>query len=390
MKIKNLSFIFGVSVTVFAVSCTKQEQLGPEIKSATKDFKFVQELTVTKTEFKNLTDKPDFVAKFNEDVSWKLRLIGLIPEGDKLVPSGAEQIFTGLSDGFDGNIIDWDARSNNIQFFRFNQKVATELTITGIREKFYGDTFTLRYAIPYHNVMYNGIKHIIVDGFENVLTAANPFGCLDILGKGKSTDANDSDIDFDRVNVRAVNGNFCYKMRGKDDNRNSWSGDIYSEFSFNFYRNAPNINALLIDSGISPTDLYFNLFIYGQGSNSSGVQIKILEIDSKKGSNTEDIKSRKDLFDFTRPDNDNKYDKTKNDGWIYNITVNWQGWKLVSIPYSEFKSAPDPLAGGNGDRKKESWRICGASLSLLSEPPGNLNEVYLDMFTITQNGKFQF
>lgn len=393
MKIKNISLIGAIGAIIFTASCTKKEQIGPEIKSATKDFEFTQEFTVTKPQFNSLTDKPDFIAKFKEEVSWKLRLIGLVQEGDNLVPSGAEQIFTGLSDGFDGTNIDWDAKSNNIQFFRFNQKVATELTITGIREKFYGDTFTLKYTIPYHNVVYNGIKHIIVDGFENPLTAGNPSGCLDILGKGKSTDALDSKIDFDRVNIRPINGYFCYKMRGKDDNRNSWSGDVYSEFLFNFYRNATNEGALLIDSGIDPKDLYFNIFIYGQGSNSSGVQIKVFEIDSKIGGQTADLKSRKDLLDFAKegsPDPINRYLQSENDGWIYNVTVNWTGWKLVSVPYSDFQAAQNPAAGGNGDRKKESWRICGASLSLLSEPPGNLNEVYLDLFTITQNGRFQF
>jgi hypothetical protein len=390
MKIKNISLLGAITVIIFTASCTKKEQLGPEIKSATKDFKFVQELTVTKTEFKDLTDKPDFEAKFNEEVSWKLRLIGLVQEGDKLVPSGAEQIFTGLSDGFDGNTIDWDARSNNIQFFRFNQKVATELTITGKQEKFYGDTFTLKYSIPYHNVVYNGVKHIIIDGFEN---QGIPLFQLDNLAKGKSPDANDSQIEFDRVQIRPINGFSCFKMKGSDDNRNSWSGDIYSEFSYNFYRNVKKVESLLIDSGIEPNDLYFNLFIYGNGSASAGVQIKVLEIDSKKGGSTENIKNRQDLMNYAMagiPDPTNKYDKTENDGWIYNVAVNWTGWKLVSIPYSEFKSAPDPNAGGNGDRKKESWRICGASLSLLSEPAGNLNEVYLDLFTITQKGKFQF
>jgi hypothetical protein len=397
MKIKNISLLGAIAAIIFTASCTKKEQIGPEIKSATKDFKFVQELTVTKAEFKSLTDRPDFEVKFNEEVSWKLRLIGLIPEGDKLVPSGAEQIFTGLSDGFDGTNLEWDARSNNIQFFRFNQKVATELTITGIREKVYGETFTLRYVIPYHNVVYNGIKHIIVDGFENVLTAANPTGCLDILGKGKSTDAADTDIDFDRVGVRAVNGYFCYKMTGRDINRNSWSGDIYSDHTFNFYRNITDtinlVQSLLIDSGINPNDLYFNIFIYGQGSSSAGVQVKVFELDSKPGGRTEHIKTRRDIMRFAKagsPDPINRYLQSQNDGYIYNVVVNWQGWRLVSIPYSDFRPNIDPGAGGNGDRKKESWRICGASLSLLSEPPGNLNEVYLDLFTVTQKGKFQF
>ena len=64
-------------------------------QQSTKDFKFEQELTVTKTEFKSLTDKPDFEAQFNEEVSWKLRLIGLT--------SGAVQEFNGLSKGFDAN-----------------------------------------------------------------------------------------------------------------------------------------------------------------------------------------------------------------------------------------------------------------------------------------------
>jgi hypothetical protein len=388
MRFKNISLIWVAAVGIFTAACTKKEQLGPEIKSASKDFKFSQNLTVTKTQFINLTDKPNFEAQFNEEVSWKLRLIGLT--------SGAVQEFNGLSKGFDANTINWDARSTNIFFFRLNENVATELTITGIREKFYGDTFLMRYVVPYHNQVINGVKHIVIDNFDQDLAAPSPVNCLDILGKGKSTDRADIDIDFDRYTNRSVYGVGSYKFTGRDVNRNSWSGDIYSDFIFNFYRNASSVANLRIDSGIDPKDLYFNIFVYGNGSNSAGIQLKVYEIDSKPGGSTDTITNRQQMHWFATKkipasnDPANAYFQNENDGWIYNITVNWQGWKLVSIPYSEFKSAPDPLAGGNGDRKKESWRICGASLSLLSEPPGNLNEVYVDMFTITQNGRFQF
>jgi hypothetical protein len=386
MKIKNLSFILGVAVTMFATSCTKQEQLGPEIKSATKDFKFVQELTITELNFTQ-SKKPEFIAQFNEEVSWKLRLIGLT--------SGAEQIFTGLSNGFNSSTINWEGRSNNIYFFRKGERVATELTITGIRDKFFGDTIVMNNPVRYHNQVYNGVKHIIIDNFENSSVSSIDSASLDIIEKGKSPDANDVDVVFNRVNTRAVNGNFSMMMSGNDVNRNSWSGDIYSEFVFNFYFNSNSLANVVIDSGIDPKNLYFNLFIFGNGSSSAGVQIKIYELDSKIGGATEFIKNRRQLYDFAFTKNSqgtpaNSYNQRENDGWIYSIPVNWVGWKLVSVPYSEFRPAGDPAAGGNGDRKKESWRICGAALSLLSEPSGNKNEVFLDMFTITQNGRFQF
>ena len=79
------------------------------------------------------------------------------------------------------------------------------------------------------------------------------------------------------------------------------------------------------------------------------------------------------------------------DGWIYDIIVDWNGWKQVSIPYSAFRAANDPLTGGGGNRIKQPGRISAVAVSLLSYPTtGEFVKSYIDFLTVTENGFPQF
>ena len=86
-----------------------------------------------------------------------------------------------------------------------------------------------------------------------------------------------------------------------------------------------------------------------------------------------------------------QYNTADNDGWIYDIPVAWEGWKLVSVPYSEFRITNDPLLGGSGDGKKESFKISGFNVSILSYPKTGLTtSAYVDYIMVTQGGKAKY
>jgi len=188
-----------------------------------------------------------------------------------------------------------------------------------------------------------------------------------------------------------VSGLNSFYMTGDDINKNSWSGGINSERLMDFY-DVASISALLIDSGINPDELYFNIFVYGTGKEGSALEIKVYELDDKVGGKTDSIKTRQDIVNYViegKPIFKNTFDQTENDAYIYNFNVDWTGWKMVSVPYSQFIASKDINTGGNGDREKKSFRIVGAAISLLSLPEGNKTELYIDNFFITQGGRFQ-
>lgn len=146
--------------------------------------------------------------------------------------------------------------------------------------------------------------------------------------------------------------------------------------------------------------MYFNLYVYGTGHENTTVEFKVYEYDHKTFINQDSveapIKNREDIryalyqeVDGT-PVAKTPYDQSVYDGYIYDQEVTWTGWKLVSIPYSYFRPANDFLTGGGGDRIKESWRIYGMAISLLSYPStGFYTETYIDQLVITQGGRFQ-
>jgi len=184
-------------------------------------------------------------------------------------------------------------------------------------------------------------------------------------------------------------------MRGQDDNNNGWSGGTNSENLVDFYL-VDSLPKLLIDSGVPEDKLFFNVFIYGTGKASTTVQLKVYEYDEKTyEKDTMIVLDSREALRHALFAGDGlppriTYDQSKNDGYIHDVQVNWLGWKLVSVPYSSFRSNADPAAGGGGDRNKESWRICGMAVSLLSFPEtGQLTEAYVDYLSVTIGGTFQ-
>lgn len=366
--LKNTTLLIGAAI--LATSCSKQEQVGPDYVTVSDEFDG-SGVTVSSGNqyFPALNFIPEISASWGEKVTYELKVTGL--------SSGAEKIYTGVDSTFKQ---DWDGLSSNIYFFRAGEKASVSLKLAGFDSVFVStDTISIDGAFSFDDKTINGVKYILIDGFEGNARQGFDLGQV-------SPDAKDEEVDFGATNTISIDGENSLRLTGIDKNNNGWSGDIYQSYLGVMCKGS--VNSLAIDSGVEPEDLYVNLFIYGTGAPSTTVEIKLSEID---GGDT--LLTRQQISDWIAagPENESPYEAGDNDGWIYDIMVNWKGWKLVSVPYSQFRAANDPANGGGGDRIKESFRISGFTVSLLSFPKtGQQTEAYVDYITITLGGRANY
>lgn len=391
---KNKIFQYGLGFLVLlgglsgTSSCKRKSFAGPELSSAQEGFAFTSAFQANKPllSFNDVDPTIGFSASFNQKVSWEVVVHGLA--------SGAKRKYTGTGDAFTADQIVFDGRANGVPFFRSDEYLRAELLILGLNDTTVVDSIETINGYSYHRQVRHGVKHIVVDDFEQ--SSGSKYAPVSLA---VATDAADNGIEFIADTNNLTQGVRGYKMLGRDVNNNGWCGGMNSENLVDFYL-VQNPTQLLIDSGVKPEELYFNMYVYGTGKANSTVEFKVYEFDHKSlyvaaEDTTYIINNRADMLKAISdgggpPLAREPYDQSVNDGWIYDQVITWTGWKLVSVPYSQFRAANDLLSGGNGDRVKESWRICGMAVSLLSYPTtGNLVETYIDYLTITTGGKFQ-
>lgn len=376
-KIKS-ALVAGVVGATVLTSCGP-DQVGPDLVSASSDFEKDIELDFmfqgVEKSFVNffLDDEAYFQSTtFSEKVSWNLYLKGL--------SSGAQTKFSGLGNKIDNSNSLWQyGKTSTVQFFQKGEDFVAELHIAGLDTVFTSDTLYFSNDYNWNQRTVNGVKHIVVEQFE-VNQNAQGLGAT-------SPDANDQDVVISVSDVERVSGQKSLQMQGTDANGNGWLGDINHERLVELSA-ANDVASLPIDSGLNPDKLFFNAYVFGDPNyTNTAVEIKVYENDAPEMIN------RDTLLNFANdPGKSLTADyQAVSDAWIYDIQVNWKGWKLVSIPYSSFRAANSLTKGGGGNRLKESWRITAVAVSILSFPTsGKEVGTYVDFLTITENGKPQY
>ncbi len=368
--IKNTLAILGSALLL--TSC-ETEEAGPDLKAVGADFD-PSSVTFTsgiqlRTDF-NIT--PKINADWGEEAFYNLKITGL--------ESGAVKNYQGTNSSLEE---DWEGKSSNMFFFRSGEKAKVELKIFGYEELFVcSDSIIITKPFDWNRETVNGVKYFLIDGFD---------GGSEIPISSMSPDKNDNNVDFyASTNVAVHESNSLY-LQGTDGNGNGWCGDVYHEhLCLLLNKSIAQLGTLPIDSGVAPEDLYINAFIYGTGDEGTTVEFKLSEVDGGDTLNT-----RADISNWLNAgspvDQLSDYYTEDNDGWIYDVKVDWEGWKLVSVPYSEFRAANDPKNGGGGDRIKETFRISGFTVSLLSFPRPRLEvSAYVDCIMLTQGGRANY
>jgi hypothetical protein len=289
-------------------------------------------------------DSVYFKANFSESVSWTITV-----KGQK---SGATKVITGLSDSiYIGNSL-WTGGPTSTRLFIKGETAVATLSILGYTPTTpLTASFTIFKVKPYNNKIYNGVNYLLIDDFD---AGAHPLASV-------TPDLKDLNVVFTTDSVVAVNGTLSYSLSGNDANWNSYLGAIAMQ----------NLAELTGSISVQDADqLYANIYIYGTGTPQTSIAIELFE-------NEHGVPPTGTL------------DLSVTDAYIVHIPVSWVGWKLVSVPYSSFKKAPDPKSGGNGNGKMEPWLVSGASVTLESYPTGGKTvAAYVDLFTLTQNGVF--
>lgn len=123
-----------------------------------------------------------------------------------------------------------------------------------------------------------------------------------------------------------------------------------------------------MSKAITPDNLYFNVFVYGNGDGSK-INYTIQENDNMKG-------------DFEADNGDEAYEKA--------IVIDFKGWKLFSLKYSDFGKAQfiNPRTGIdetnlNGNGKKDISNILYVQFGLVSGTFGGKAQMIIDVPTVS-------
>jgi len=305
-----------------------------------------------------------FAAAFSTDVSWKIVINGSASRATREIKGVGKSI--NLSNSA------WEGDASSVVFFQKGDSCTASLYVLGIDTAIASTHLVIKKMLSYKNRTVDNVRYLLVDDFDG-----NHGGTAGMTAA--SADVQDAALSYFIGNEQRINGSNCFHMEGTDVNNKGWV------FSMNHYALVEMVSAYL-DSNIAATseeNFYINLYIRGTGKVNSAVAVKLLEYDYAKTREQLRDTITKQGFVFTP-----SVVKTC-DAWVCSIPVNWEGWRLVSIPYSRFKADNNLTAGGNGNRVKEPWKITSMAVSLLSDPAfGSSVAVDIDFVVLSEGGPF--
>lgn len=273
-----------LSVLVLVAGCRKEDTTydGISIEELYSDFLLLQPLAVN-------TDSIDFAngefgvftANFNKPVTWTLEITGQ--------NSHAQKIIEGVSKSLDASNATWDGSTTIFPMFKA-EPCSVRLYIDGV-----SDTFEVQTAIKSTKVN----QGLIIADFENGFNPA----WTRFVQSGANMDFN---VKSDSLSPQA--GKYL-KMAGTV----AWDWLIgLIDFPATAYGGG---NTFSLSS--NPDNVYFNCLIYGVPNTNESLV----------------------LFQFKEDENgDGIYNSNTDDQYDLQVTVNWEGWKLVSIRYRDLTS----------------------------------------------------
>jgi hypothetical protein len=324
-------YLFLAFIALSLTACRKENDTyeGVSIQELYSDFLLLDNFKVDKdsVDFAN-GEKATFTAKFNKPVNWTITITGQT--------SKAKKIITGQSKTIDVSNGQWNGSTTEFPMFSKEHCVA-QLTIDNVV-----DTFTVSTNIK--SVKVN--PGFIVADFEN---GFNP-SWTKFVQSGANMDFN---IKTDSL---CPQGAKYLKMAGTVN----WDYLIgLIDFPATAY-GTPKTFPL----NTNPDNVYFNCLIYGvPNTNESLVLFQFKEDEDGNGT-------------YNNATTDDQYD--------YQITVNWSGWKLISIKYSDLVS----LSNGqpttpHGNSVHNPDKLAKISMLHLANPANGFASSKLDYIIFT-------
>ena len=365
---KNLFIIIFLSSLVFGCK-RRTDPIGPEYIVAQPDFRLLGDGQFTSSAIGKKLDltkvKGTFYAQFSQNVSWIVTLNGLT--------SGSYKTFSGVNDKIDATTFQWNGGHEGIYFFRKAEKVVATLSILGLDTR-YTDTITLtqerNYAVKgkvsiVFNFEQSNLAYQFYDGpttYELTYKSTFPFKGDSLSDMMKLTnnkkDIYIRNIDGDTIKEeRSVEGTFVYRFAGKDG---TYLGTTETDY-FVGGGGAPLVPATLaLDP--DPKNVYFNIFIYGTGDQNSSLVVNFGEDDGILNTTTGKV---------VYNNSSDAEGRAKNyvlleDEYTWQTKVDWKGWRMVSVNYSQLSLSADGSKALRGNKILEPNRIAKIGLVLIA------------------------
>ena len=273
-----------------------------------------------------------FGAEFSKQCDWTITIRGGLSKATKIITGKSRQITV-------DNAV-WNGTTTVFPAFK-TEPCKAVLKIAGVE-----DSFTL-------NVGINGVRvpqGFMLTDFESGLNA-----------KWNTFIQSGANMDFKvKTDAFSVQGKNYLNMAGTV----TWDWLIGL---IDFPASAYGSSTLALSS--IPEDVYFNCLIYGDANpNQSRV-----------------------LFQFKEDDNNTKaFEPAADDQFDKEIIVNWQGWKLVSLKYSDLVHLSNGQpAPNNGNNRHNPNNIVMVSMLHLANPSMGAGSTKIDCLIFTSKAPLE-
>lgn len=334
---KKFIILLSIATVTFLGACRKNTTTfdGPSINDLLSEFKIMQPFKADRDSVDFSTSQTvKFSAQFNKVTEWTITITGK--------KSKAQKIITGTSKTIDASNATWNGSTTLLPTFA-QEDCSAVLSIKDV-----ADTYTINEKIL-------GIKKnegfVVADFETGLMTGWNRFA---------QTGAN---MDFQvKTDSLAPEGKKYFNMAGTVN----WD---YLIGLIDFPATAYSATAKTFPLSTNPENEYFNVMIYGVPNTNPSIV----------------------LFQFREDENANgTFDANTEDQYDYQINVNWEGWKLISVKYSALTSLVNgqPAAPkGNGLHNPD--KLSKISLLHLANPSDGFASSKLDYIIFTENGPLQ-
>lgn len=291
---------------VFA--CRKDDIAGPELQDIYGEFEVLSPLTSDRQSVDFAAGETvSFAAELTIRTDWELSIIGLT-SGARKVISGRERVIT-------GEVAEWNGTITFAPLFS-EEQCMTMLTFVDHPDTLLGDTITVVGIRPEDEV------DLLVSDFES--------------GAGWATFAEAA-----ATNTQ-VNGTYfiqdptvetpSFIQVGAAEGNGHWRMTFVNQSSVFICGISTSASAALdLPEGSyfdlqtnNPEHVFINMFVHGFGDGNTRLSIGLQEDDNLDGS----------------------YDRFTEGTYNHEVLVDWQGWKVVSVPLSAFNLS---TVGGFGN-----------------------------------------
>lgn len=337
---RQVIYILGLVSLLLHTGCKKEDDFrGPETIVSSGDFELVTPLTISDKSIDfSKKDTVTLEALFNEVSDYKIVITGQKTGAVKTIEGTGDQLkayWNGTSDG---------------RFFK-EETCQFSLYVRGINDPIQEDTLEI-------------VKRMDAPG--NLIASFEPLGQNLLVGFWEAdVNGEKTKISCNRTADVAIEGDYAFRLEGVNhlNTTNRFLGVAYSKPIIG-ENGVSNSGAKYRVGTENPEEVWFNVWVYGNGNDDSYLSIKFMQDDNESGD----------------------HDGTLDNGFEYNLKdLSFSGWKLFSVRYDQLTAGGNADYGGSGDKVHRPHLISQIEFALWSNVNGRPVRATLDYPIFTLN-----